>query len=162
MNPPFSRSFGLGADALTGARHLKPALGRLRRGGRLVAFMPDWFRPSAKLREIYATVLAGSSVRRCIAPRGCFAKHGTGIDVRLYVIDKQEGLSEASTICRSSVSEALAAVALCDRPELLSETPTLAGDPRSGGGLLRAVRTAAAPVARKFRAATRNEALLVA
>jgi 16S rRNA G1207 methylase RsmC len=62
MNPPFSRSVGRGADDYAAVRHLQAALRRLQPGGRLVAIMPDWFGPSARMREQYETILRDVSV----------------------------------------------------------------------------------------------------
>lgn len=53
MNPPFSRSMGRGADEFAAVRHLRAAITRLGKGGRIVAIMPDWFTTSAKLAKIY-------------------------------------------------------------------------------------------------------------
>ena len=163
MNPPFSRSFGRGADQLAAVRHLKAALGRLRRGGRLVAIMPDWFRPSAALRDTYASVLAGTSVRSCLVLQNCYAKHGTGIDVRLYVIDKCEGLSETATLCRDNLADMLDAVAVHERAALAEPEARIAPTVRAGGlGLLRAVKSTPAPLAKTFRALPKNDVLAVA
>ncbi|KKW89722.1 SAM-dependent methyltransferase [Sphingobium chungbukense] len=49
MNPPFARSLGRGADDFAAVRHLQAALRRLEQGGRLVAIMPDWFGPTARM-----------------------------------------------------------------------------------------------------------------
>ena len=162
MNPPFSRSFGLGDDALACARHLRAALGRLQRGGRVVAIMPDWFKPSAKLRDAFESILAGTSVRLCVALSGAFTKHGTGIDVRLYVIDKAVGLSAAATIARGSVGAVLDGLAVPERAELVAERASPTATTRSGGGLFRAVKSAQAPAARTFRAPVKNDVLAVA
>lgn len=62
MNPPFSRSVGRSADDYAAVRHLQAALRRLQPGGRLVAIMPDWFGPSARMREQYETILRDVSV----------------------------------------------------------------------------------------------------
>ncbi|MBY0307048.1 MAG: strawberry notch family protein [Sphingomonas sp.] len=163
MNPPFSRSLGLGNDPLAAARHLKAALGRLCRGGRLVAVMPDWFKPSAALRDTYGSVLDGASVRSCTVLKECYSKHGTGIDVRLYVIDKMAGLSETATLCRSSLSEILDAITVHERINAEPDRAPTASTPRSPGiGLLRAVKSAPGPQARTFRAPDRNDVLPVA
>ncbi|UVO53735.1 strawberry notch family protein [Sphingomonas sp. SUN039] len=163
MNPPFSRSLGLGADALAAVRHLQAALGRLRRGGRLVAIMPDWFKPSAKLHDVYAAVLKGTSVRNCLILHGCYGKHGTGIDVRVYVIDKLEGLSETATLCRSSLDAVLDGVTLHARPACADEPASPRPAVRTSGiGLFRAVKSTPAPVAPSFRAAVANNVLPVA
>ena len=91
MNPPFSRSVGRGADDYAAVRHLQAALRRLQPGGRLVAIMPDWFGPSARMREQYETILRDVSVLAAVRLEKCYLKHGTSIAVRLFVIDKVPG-----------------------------------------------------------------------
>ncbi|NNM78056.1 methyltransferase [Sphingomonas sp. ID1715] len=85
MNPPFARSHGRGDDRHAAVRHLDAAWKRLRTGGRLVAIMPDRFsargwtdsRPKEATLRLDARLAAG-----------LYAKQGTGIAVRLIVIDK--------------------------------------------------------------------------
>jgi predicted RNA methylase len=92
MNPPFSvmaHVEGRMADAAF--RHIASALARLRDGGRLVAitganFSPDeprWHDAFARLQEhgrvVFSAVIDGT----------VYARHGTTIDTRLLVIDKQ-------------------------------------------------------------------------
>src|SRR3546814_6135496 len=91
MNPPFSRSIGLGADSHAAVRHLQAALRRLQPGGRLVAVMPDWFGPNARMRDLFETTLRDVSVRTSIRLEKCYLKHGTSIAVRLFVIAKVVG-----------------------------------------------------------------------
>ena len=100
MNPPFSRSLGRGADDLAAVRHLQAAIGWLRRGGRLVAIMPDWFAPGGRLRALFETMLAGCTIRTSIRLRRAYAKHGTSVAVRLLVLDKIPGASVPCTIPR--------------------------------------------------------------
>ncbi len=158
MNPPFARSVGRGADDLAAARHLQAALRRVRTGGRVVAIMPDWFAPSARLRQVFAAVLAGCSVRTSLRLTGCYAKHGTSIDVRLYVIDKADGAENCLTIERGSVGELLDVVTVPDRLPLAptpapSRTPALA--------LFGAARATKVAPPRPFRAPARNAVLPV-
>ncbi len=89
MNPPFARSDGRGEDRYAGARHLLAALGRLSPGGRLVAIMPESFGATGSGRELRARAgrLARQRLDALIAP-GAFARHGTGVAVRLVVFDK--------------------------------------------------------------------------
>jgi len=92
MNPPFSAMANVDrrmADAAL--RHVTSALARLCEGGRLVAitgssFAPDnpaWTDAFARLQErgrlVFSAAIDGS----------VYAKHGTTIDTRLLVIDKQ-------------------------------------------------------------------------
>ncbi|MFV3517435.1 hypothetical protein ACNJD8_22760, partial [Mycobacterium tuberculosis] len=87
----FSRSLGRGADVYAAVRHLQAALRRLQTGGRLVTIMPDWFSPSARMRDLYETVLRDVTVHTAIRLEKCYLKHGTSIAVRLFVIDKVPG-----------------------------------------------------------------------
>ena len=91
MNPPFSRSIGRDEDRYAGARHLAAALSRLSPGGRLVAIMPESFSPSGTGRSIRSRVDVEACLRldALIGP-GAFARHGTGVAVRLLVYDKVE------------------------------------------------------------------------
>lgn len=92
MNPPFSALPNVDrrmADAAL--RHLASALARLRDGGRLVAITganlapdnPAWTDAFIRLQErgrvVFSAAIAGAA----------FAKHGTAIETRLTVIDKQ-------------------------------------------------------------------------
>ncbi len=94
MNPPFSRSEGRGEDRYAGARHFLSALARLAPGGRLVAIMPESFSLSGSGRALRAQAEAGALLRldALVAP-GAFAKHGTGVAVRLVLFDKVEDAS---------------------------------------------------------------------
>lgn len=92
MNPPFSALANVDrriADATL--RHIASALARLCDGGRLVAitgasFGPDnpaWTDAFIRLQE-HGRVVFSAGVDRAV-----YAKHGTRIDTRLLVIDKQ-------------------------------------------------------------------------
>jgi hypothetical protein len=118
MNPPFSRSLGRGQDAHAAVRHLQAALRRLGPGGRLVAIMPDWFGPNARMRDVFETTLREVAVRTSIRLERCYLKHGTSIAVRLFVIDKEPGSGGIPpTIQRSSVRELLGALIIPPRVE---------------------------------------------
>jgi len=92
MNPPFSAMANVDrrmADAAL--RHVTSALARLCEGGRLVAITGSSFAPDN---------LAWTDAFACLQERGrlvfsaaidgaAYAKHGTTIDTRLLVIDKQ-------------------------------------------------------------------------
>ncbi|MBB3862940.1 hypothetical protein GGQ88_004243, partial [Novosphingobium hassiacum] len=111
MNPPFSISQSRGEDQNTAARHLRAALDHLVPGGRVVAIMPDWFTPSARGAEVFRRTLEGTRIALSLRlDKGGYAKHGTGIAVRLLVIDKVPGDTSVSTINRASVSELFAAI----------------------------------------------------
>jgi hypothetical protein len=101
MNPPFSRSLGRNEDRHAAARHLAAAMSRLSPGGRLVAIMPESFGPGGSGRVIRASVDRQACLRldALIAP-GAFARHGTGVAVRLVVYDK---LDERAGSVRATV-----------------------------------------------------------
>ena len=81
MNPPFARSEGRREDRHAADRHLIGAAKRLPVGGRMVALMPTGSNQD---------VLGASWTCRLdlTLARGLYAKHGTGIAVRLFVWDK--------------------------------------------------------------------------
>ncbi len=92
MNPPFSAVAHVDRRmAEATLRHISSALARLCEGGRLVAitgssFAPDnpvWTDAFARLQE-HSCVVFSAAVDGTI-----YAKHGTTIDTRLLVIDKQ-------------------------------------------------------------------------
>jgi hypothetical protein len=146
INPPFSRSMGRGEDSMAAARHLSAALGRLAPGGRCVAIMPDWFAPGAKACG-FDTAIGRASVQTSCRLDKAYRKHGTGIAVRLYVIDKVPGRSSPATISRSTVTELAEAVQIVPRAQLGPVTSdALRGGalaPKAQGGLLKAVRRTA-------------------
>jgi hypothetical protein len=127
MNPPFSRSVGLGADAHAAVRHLQAALRRLQAGGRLVAIMPDWFGPNARMRDLFETTLRDVSVRTSVRLEKCYLKHGTSIAVRLFEIDKVPGTTIPATIQRTSIRELIGALTIHERATLAAPSaPTQA------------------------------------
>ena len=160
MNPPFSRSLGRGADDYAAVRHLQAALRRLQSGGRLVAIMPDWFGPSARMRDQYETVLRGVTVRTAIRLEKCYLKHGTSVAVRLFVIDKLPGKVPPAMIHRSSVAELLGALRVPERSELRYDAP--ASPPKRSGSIsmFRAVKSSR-PAPRAYHAPVRNDVLPV-
>ena len=141
MNPPFSRSVGRGEDDLAALRHLQAAIRRVAKGGRVVAIMPDWFAPSARLKAAYEAVLTGCTVRTSLRLEHCYRKHGTDIAVRLYVIDKVAGSTSHTVIQRASVAEFLDAVTIPPRAALVGET-TIAVLPATKPSLFGAARQA--------------------
>ena len=162
MNPPFSRSVGRGADALAAVRHLQAALKRLRPGGRLVSIMPDWFANSARMAEIWTTTLAGTTLRTSIRLTDGYGKHGTGVAVRLYVIDKAVGDTTTVTIVRRNVAEALNAIVIPARTPLQPDIAASSGKRGGTVSLFRAMKSRPAAAPRVFRAPSRNEVLPVA
>lgn len=160
MNPPFSRSLGRGADDYAAVRHLQAALRRLRSGGRLVAIMPDWFGPSARMRDQYETVLRDVTVRTAIRLEKCYLKHGTSIAVRLFVIDKLPGKAPPAIIQRSSVTDLLDALVITDRSPARIDQPSPAPKRSSGISMFRAVKSSR-PEPRSYHAPVRNDVLPV-
>ncbi len=161
MNPPFSVSQSRGQDQNTAARHLRAALDHLLPGGRIVAIMPDWFSPSAKYEETFRRTLEGARVVLSLRlDKGGYAKHGTGIAVRVLVIDKVPGEIGVSTINRGSVGELFAALPTVP-PRAPLRDPTQSAAPRPKLSLFRTVKTGPArPVI--VRAAQTNEVRPVA
>ncbi|WP_242121366.1 strawberry notch family protein [Sphingomonas lacusdianchii] len=162
MNPPFSRSVGRGADDLAAIRHLQSAIRRVRKGGRIVAIMPDWFAPSARVRAAYEAVLTGCTVKTSLRLEHCYRKHGTNIAVRLFVIDKCPGDTAPVIIQRASVADFLDVLEVPARsalaPEVAAPTSPV---PRTGASLFGAARATKAPTPRPFHAPVRNNVLPV-
>ena len=90
INPPFARSIGRPVDRHAAARHLLAALRRLKFGGRAVAVMPTWFDSSAFGPDVTVRLDA-------VLARGLYSKHGTGLAVRMLVLDK---LPASATRCQ--------------------------------------------------------------
>ncbi|NLR40646.1 strawberry notch-like NTP hydrolase domain-containing protein [Novosphingobium sp. ERW19] len=141
MNPPFSVSQSRGKDKSTAARHLRAALDHLLPGGRIVAIMPDWFSPTARNEKTFRRSLEGARVVLSLRlDKGGYAKHGTGIAVRVLVIDKVPGEISVSTINRGLVSELFAALPTVPLRATLRH-PTQAAAPRPRLSLFRSVKT---------------------
>ena len=159
MNPPFSRSVGLGADSHAAVRHLQAALRRLMPGGRLVAIMPDWFGPNARMRDLFETSLRDVSVRTSVRLEKCYVKHGTSIAVRLFVIDKVTGGTMPATIQRASIRDLIGVIEVPERGAIRAPAP----DPKRSTtlSLFRAVKSSK-PAPRPFHAPARNNVLPVA
>lgn len=95
--------------------------------------LPDWFGPSARMREQYETILRDVSVLAAVRLEKCYLKHGTSIAVRLFVIDKVPGRSPPALIQRSSVAELLDILII---PERSSAKPDRgASAPKRSGGV---------------------------
>ncbi|OYW84405.1 MAG: methylase, partial [Sphingobium sp. 32-64-5] len=161
MNPPFSRSLGRGADHLAAVRHLAAAITHLGAGGRIVAIMPDWFAPSARMREIFENTLARVTVQSSIRLEQAYTRHGTSIAVRLYVLDKVPGTRPPATIQRRDVAALVSSLEITPRAELIDEKrPATA--PAKAISLFGATRNAKPAAPRIFRAPARNDVLPVA
>jgi hypothetical protein len=149
INPPFARSETRGRDSHAGARHLRSALQRLTHGGRCVAIMPASFAADGSGATGYA---AGASI---VPPRleisvdgGPFAKHGTGVSIRILLFDKGwigEPARHVVTDVASALEPILAAPSRLEPDPSLSPAPAgvpaLLGRTLAGGGLLRRIGT---------------------
>ena len=140
MNPPYSKSAGVGDDAFAGARHLRSALLALADGGRLVTIMPSWFSPAGSGAAGYAAIAKLVEPTLDLAIGGSvYAKHGTSIDVRLMVFDKGRAAT-AQRVQAADLKEALDALASLPPRLPLSTAPSaarVATKPSSGGLLKR-------------------------
>lgn len=157
MNPPFSRSVGRGTDDLAAVRHLQAAIRRVRPNGRVVAIMPDWFSNSARMGEVWTATLDQVTVRTSIRLTAAYGKHGTGVAVRLYVLDKAVGQGNSVVLQRANVTDLIGDLTVPDRLALTSD-PAKPAAPRGGSvSLFRSVRSKPAAAPRVFRAPSRNE-----
>jgi len=163
MNPPFGRSAGRGADRYAAARHLRAALNRLAPGGRLVAIMPEGFSEFGSGRELRAKIEAGACLRLDIlVEAGAFARHGTGVAVRLVIYDKIDPGSPAVRGKVGRLGEALVlveqvpprstergAVAAAARgaPSLFARRPLVPTQPKPAGTIASRNCRMAAPLA---------------
>ena len=92
MNPPFSVMAHVEHRVADAAyRHIASALARLRDGGRLVAITGAYFAPDdPRWHDAFARVQEHGRIVFYAAIDGAvYARHGTTIDTRLLVIDKQ-------------------------------------------------------------------------
>ena len=102
MNPPFARSVGRSGDPHAAVRHLAAALRRLAPGGRLVALMPRQFQ-ARKFAGSQADMAGPVSLRLdLLLQPGAFAKHGTGVPVRIVVLEK---VADAARVIEGIVSD---------------------------------------------------------
>lgn len=105
MNPPFSSSLKREDPTMVG-RHLVSAALALRDGGRLVAIVPDRFRPDRD--EVWWKRLAGivSPRLRIEMPGSVYRKLGTSISTALLVCDKGPTNSHWDMLSASSLQDA--------------------------------------------------------
>ena len=88
MNPPFAHSHERGEDRETAMRHLRGAIRAAANGARIVAIMPDGFDAST-----FAKAQDEASLLINVRLEQMFRRTGTGIAVRLVVIDKTQTAS---------------------------------------------------------------------
>ena len=126
MNPPYSKSAGVGDDAFAGARHLRSALLALADGGRLVAVMPSWFTADGSGGAGYAAVTRlVPAVADILCLGSVYAKHGTAIDVRLMVFDKGRTGAPLRQTAQTLEDARHAVISLPPRLSLSAPAPTL-------------------------------------
>jgi P-loop containing NTP hydrolase pore-1/C-terminal domain on Strawberry notch homologue len=147
MNPPFSASPNIDQrHPEATVNHIRSAFLRLAPGGRLVVISAAGFSPSSTLwRRLFAG-LKDAIVHLTVQVTGdAYLKHGTSIDTRLTVIDKQnrdsslssrqtqmfllqvEGASDSmNSLCLSDVQAILEAVPPRSQTEYQSVQPTVA------------------------------------
>lgn len=130
MNPPFARSRERGVSGPTAMRHLRSACRLAIRGARVVAIMPEGFDAPG-----FVDAEGTLSLRLDARLSGAFRKTGTGIAVRLLVIDKVA--STGPTKCADISDLVELACVLADLPSRAPRTAEVHRLP---------VRTAAKPL----------------
>jgi predicted RNA methylase len=160
MNPPFARSIGRGQDRLAAARHLAAAWSRLAAGGRLVAIMPESFAAGGSGRAIRARIEAQGCLRLDALIKGqAFARHGTGVTVRLLVFDKGAAAAPALHVVADMLGallDPIAALAPRGAIDVLGDRPRTFAP-----GLFRRRSPAAVPLpAQPARPAQQSSALV--
>ncbi|GMM92123.1 strawberry notch-like NTP hydrolase domain-containing protein [Qipengyuania sp. MTN3-11] len=93
MNPPFAHSHERGKDGETAMRHLRGAIRAAANGARIIAIMPDGFDAST-----FAKAQDEASLLLNVRLEQMFRRTGTGIAVRLVVIDKVPTASSSTII----------------------------------------------------------------
>lgn len=154
LNPPYSRTAGGIIDPLACARHFIAAVKALKPGGRAVAIMPSWFKPFGKFAKAYESLSQLGTIHLdAELLTSAFAKHGTGISVRIIVMDKIPGKSALPRT--SSIEEAISLItALPPRARLATAIPVrpLAPSPAQSG-LFAAAARLGRPVAKPSKPA---------
>ncbi|TAJ68722.1 MAG: methylase [Phenylobacterium sp.] len=96
MNPPFA---GLGS-------HVLAALACVAEGGRVAAIVPASALTDAGL--LAAVRRVGRVVGRLVLPPGAFAKHGTGVETGILVLDRGAGAQPAALETAVALADAAA------------------------------------------------------
>jgi plasmid stabilization system protein ParE len=169
LNPPFSRSDGVGEDRHAAARHLVSALRTLRPNGRAVAIMPAWFRADGACGPGHAAVRReGRTLLDLLLPADIYRRQGTSAEVRLMVLERGTGEQAAA----QATDLATALELLLHLPELAAEgqarrlvTPVPTGPrtapsepPKPAQPHIRADATIATPIDVQILAAPREAA----
>ncbi len=105
--------------------------------------MPDWFAPGPRMEQVFRTTLDGMHVVQSLRlDRGAYAKHGTSVAVRIYVIDKVPGSLSCVTINRATPVELLDMISSVPPRSLIAPVDR-ASLPRAGKlSLFRSVKSA--------------------
>ncbi len=111
MNPPFSTSSGRTKNNNSdfGFRHVKSALARLKKGGRLVALLgSDTITKTDKGRTFLKEIATEYDLKAVITlPKNAFYKYGTTFSTCIVCIEKPQPITEANPSRKSnSVIEA--------------------------------------------------------
>jgi hypothetical protein len=85
MNSPFSRPEGRGAISFAAVRHMRSALSRLARGGRVVSITPDRFTTSTMGKAYVAALTSCSVVGSCRLDKCCHKHCSAVLCHRQYV-----------------------------------------------------------------------------
>lgn len=134
MNPPFSATAGrMGeqTDPMTAARHVDQCLKRLAASGRLVAVLPSGMGfGAARYRDWWRAVWQRHTIRANVTLDGrAFKKAGTGIPVRVVVIDKTGPTPEGRRPVVADVDSASALMAVLEPVRLNRPRPQRAEPP---------------------------------
>ncbi|MBA3633883.1 MAG: SAM-dependent DNA methyltransferase [Acidobacteria bacterium] len=107
MNPPFSTSGGRckKTDSDFGFRHVKSALARLKKGGRLVALLgSDTITKTDKGRKFLNEIAAEYDLKAVISlPANAFYKYGTNFQTCIVCIEKNQQSTEVNE-CKKTKS----------------------------------------------------------
>ncbi len=106
MNPPFSTSSGRTKNNNSdfGFRHVKSALARLKKGGRLVALLgSDTITKTDKGRTFLKEIATEYDLKAVITlPKNAFYKYGTTFSTCIICIEKTQPITEANPSRKSN------------------------------------------------------------
>lgn len=159
MNPPFARRDGI-HDGMTAARHLQSAIAHLQPTGRLVAIMPDNFTSTGKTGEAYRKILSGCTVHTIFRLDRGFAKHGTSVATKIFVIDKIPGSTTPTIINRAKIGDFIEFAERIPKRspmEAKPSTPNLLPTMRNRGNLFSAFKSSKPKLAIKAAPQSENK-----